>query len=278
MQFNFPLRPAKIAAMLLCGALVFAASLGAGAQPVRVGGTGSALGAMRLMADAFAKTGSSQGHVAMVPNLGSSGALRALQAGAIDAALISRPLKAEETAAGLVGIEYARSPFVFVTSKSGVNNITSATVAEVLSGRTTSWPDGQPVRFVMRPQRDGDNVLLASFSPDIATALKIAHQRPGMVMGVNDQEAAEEAERLPGSLAVNTLGLVLSERRKLNVLAFDGTAPSLRALADGSYPYFKRLVIVTRGAPSGSMQQFIEFVRSPKGRAILEANGHLVAY
>jgi phosphate transport system substrate-binding protein len=277
MQLKFPLPLAKMGAMLVCGALTFAASLSADAQTLRVGGTGSALGTVRLMADAFTRQGSTQAGVTLVPNLGSSGALRALQAGAIDAALISRPLKAEETAAGLVGFEYGRSPFVFVTSKSGVKNITAATVADVLSGRTASWPDGQPVRFVLRPQSDGDNVLLASLSPDIATALKIAHQRPGMVMAPNDQDAADEAERLPGSLAANTLALVLSERRKLNVIAFDGVVPSATALAAGTYPYFKRLVIVTRGAPSGALRQFIDYFKSPPGRAILEANGHFVA-
>lgn len=277
MQIRILTKLARIRARLLGGALVIAMAFNAGAQTLRVGGTGSALGTMRVLADAFAKQGSTQAGLTIVPNLGSSGALRALQAGAVDAALISRPLKAEETAAGLVGFEYGRSPFVFVTNKSGVKNITAATVADVLSGRQASWPDGQPVRFVMRPPSDGDNALLASLSPDIATALKVAHQRPGLVTAVNDQEAAEEAERLPGSLAVNTLALVLSERRKLNVIAFDGAAPSAQALAAGSYPYYKRLVIVTRGAPGGAMLQFVEFIRSPKGRAILEANGHFVA-
>jgi phosphate transport system substrate-binding protein len=149
-------------------------------------------------------------------------------------------------------------------------------VADILSGRTTSWPDGQPVRFVMRPQSDGDNVYLASMSRDIETALKIAHQRPGMIMSPTDQEAADETERLPGSLAVNTLALILSEQRKLNVIAFNGVMPSAKALAAGAYPYFKPLLIVTRGAPSGALLQFIDYLKSPQGRAILEANGHFV--
>jgi phosphate transport system substrate-binding protein len=278
MQHRFLSQAVKLHTLLLGGALIIGVVFNAGAQTLRVGGTGSALGTIRLMADAFARQDSTQASLTIVPNLGSSGALRALQAGAIDVALASRSLKAEETAAGLVGFEYGRSPFVFVTSKPGVKNITAAMVADILSGRKASWPDGQPVRFVMRPQSDGDNVLLASFSPDIETALKIAHQRPGMVMAPTDQEAADEAERLPGSLAANTLALVLAERRKLNVIAFDGKAPSAQALAAGSYPYFKRLLIVTRGAPSGAMRQFIEFVKSPKGRAILEASGHFVAH
>lgn len=278
MKYRFAfLQIAKIGATLLCGALITVAAFSARAQAPRIGGTGSALGTMRLMADAMAKQGSIPGGLTIVPNLGSSGAMRALQAGAIDAALISRQLKPEETAAGLVGFEYGRSPFAFVSSKSSVKNITSATVADILSGRTTSWPDGQPVRFVMRPQSDGDNIYLASMSPEIEKALKIAHQRPGMVMAPTDQEAADETERLPGSLGANTLALVLSEHRKLNVIALNGVVPSAKALATGAYPYFKPLLIVTRGAPSGALLQFVEYIKSPQGRAILEANGHFVA-
>lgn len=263
--------------LLLCALLLSGAAFHAGAQALRIGGTGSALGTMRLLADALAKQKPTQPALTIVPNLGSSGGLRALKAGAIDIALISRPLKPEE-AAGLVGFEYGRSPFVFVTSKTGVRNITPSAVADFLSGRADSWPDGQPVRFVLRPVSDGDNAYLASFSPAIAAALKIAHQRPGMVVAPTDQDAADEAEHLPGSLAVNTLALLLSEHRKLNVIAFNGVAPSVKALADGSYPYFKPVVMVTPGEPSGAVLRFIEFVKSPQARAILEVNGHLVSY
>ena len=263
--------------LLLCGVLLSGTAFHAGAQALRIGGTGSALGTVRLLADAFAKQNPTLSGFTVVPNLGSSGGLRALKAGAIDIALISRPLKPEE-AAGLVGFEYGRSPFVFVTSKTSVKNITPSAVADFLSGHVMSWPDGQSVRFVLRPDSDADNVYLASFSPDIAAALKIAHKRPGMVMAASDQDAADEAENLPGSLAVNTLALILSERRKLNVIAFNGVAPSVKALADGVYPYFKPMLMVTRGAPTGAAQRFIEFAGSPRGRAILEANGHLIAY
>jgi phosphate transport system substrate-binding protein len=264
--------------LLLCGTLLWGAVFHAAAQQLRVGGTGSALGTMQLLMGPFAKADPERNAATIVPNLGSSGALRALHAGAIDMAVIGRPLKPEEAAAGLVGFEYGRAPFVFVSSKPAVKNITAAAVADALSGRVIAWPDGEPLRFVMRPENDGDNTYLASFSPDIAAALKVAHKRIGLVMATTDQDAADLSERLSGSLAVNTLALILSERRKLNVLAFNGVAPSVKALADGSYPYFKPLLMVTRGAPAGAAERFITLARSAQGRAILEANGHLVSH
>jgi phosphate transport system substrate-binding protein len=277
MKTGFISRAASAAcrgAMLLCTAGLLATTTPAAAQALRVGGTGSALGTARLLGDALAKQDSSVAALNIVPNLGSGGALRALQAGAIDVALISRALKAEETAAGLVGYEYGRSPFVLVTDKTNVKNITATAVADMLSGRNATWPDGQPVRVVMRPETDGDNGYLAGMSPLMADALKLAHKRPGMVVAATDQDAATEAERLPGSLAASTLALLLSEQRKLTVLAFEGATPSAKALASGGYPYFKPMVLVTRGAPAGAALRLVEFTKSAPGRALLEANGH----
>lgn len=265
--------------MLLCSALLAGSNLHADPHTLRIGGTGSALGTVRLLGDAAAMGNAVAARLDIVPNLGSSGALRALQAGAIDIALITRPLTPVESATGLVAYEYGRSPFVFVTNKAGVQNLTSQAIADFFSGRTPTWPDGQPVRVVLRPSTDINNVYLAAFSPDIAVALSVAHKRPGMVVASTDQDAADQAERLPGSLAATTLSLLLSEGRKLNVIAVDGAAPSSNALANDSirYPHVKPMLIVTRGTPNGAAAQLIEFVKSPQGRAILQAHGHFVS-
>lgn len=255
--------------------LLSLAALSAAAAPIRVGGTGSALGTMRLLGDAFAKDDSKL-RLQVVPNLGSSGGLRALQKGAIDIAVISRPLKPEELAAGLTAYEYGRSPFVLVTNKTDARDLSRDALADMLSGRTSRWPDGTPVRPVLRPASDGDSDLLAAFSPKIAEALAQARAREGLVVASTDQDAADEAERLPGSLAANTLALVLSEKRTLNVLALDGVTPSVKALVQGQYPHFKSLYLVTRPDARVPVNRFIAFVKSAQGRALLEAHGHFV--
>lgn len=278
MQFRFQTRAIPLGLLLLGGALMLGIAFVANAQTLRIGGSGAGLSTARLLGEAFIKADGAQMTTAVVTDLGSSGGLRAIEDGALDIALVSRPLTAEETAAGLVGFEYGRSPFAFVTSKEGVKNITPAAIADFLSGRAVAWPDGQTVRMVLRPAADGDHAFLASLSPEIAAALSVAHKLPGMVVAVTDQDAADEAARLPGSLAANTLAVVLSEARPLNVLALNGVKPSATALALGLYPYFKPCIMVTRGTPGGAARRFIEFARSPRGRAILEANGHHVMH
>jgi phosphate transport system substrate-binding protein len=249
---------------------------GVGAHEIRIGGTGGALGTMKLLAESFNKANGGSARITLVPNLGSFGGIRALQGGAIEVALIGRPLRPDEQAAGLVAHEYGRSPFVLVTSRRDVANLPAAAFADMLSGRTPTWPDGQTVRLVMRPKTDSDTAHLVSMSQEIAQALAIAHTRPGMIVAITDQEAVDEAERLPGSLATSTLALVVSEGRRVNVVAFNGIKPSVKALADNVYPYAKSFAMITRATMSTETRKFIEFVKSREGRAILEANGHLV--
>lgn len=239
---------------------------------LRAGGTGSALGAMALLGRAFERAG--EARLELVPNLGSSGALKALSAGAIDVAFVSRPLSPGELAAGLQAREYGRTPFVLVTSRVEPAGLSRERIADMLAGRVAAWPDGRPVRFVLRPDSDVDTALLASMSPAIARALEAARTRPGMNIAATDQDAADAAERIPGAIATCTLALVVSEGRRLHPMPIDGVAPSTRTLADGAYPYQKRMYAVVGASPSAAARRFVEFLGTREARAILESHGH----
>lgn len=124
-----PSQPLAIARAMLAGlftlVLIGASGQAAGAVPFRIGGTGSALGGMQLLADAFMQSHPGT-EIAVLPSLGSGGGIKALRAGAIDIAVSSRPPKDTKRAPGMVDLEYARTPFVFATRAD--NPITSTTV------------------------------------------------------------------------------------------------------------------------------------------------------
>ncbi len=244
------------------------------AQQLKVGGTGSALGTMTALADAYRKKDPSF-ELTVVPNLGSSGGLKAAAAGAIDFAVISRALKPEEAAADMVAVEYGRTPFVVVTNKAGIMDLSTAQLVDIVAGRATQWKDGTPIRLVLRPTSDHDNTLLASFSPEMKQAVAAAHASDGMVIGVTDQDSANEAERLPGSIGTSSLALLLSENRKLQPIAINGVKPTIQTLAQGSYPYVKPMYIVTKGKPAAHVQRFVDFALSAEGRALLARLGHV---
>jgi phosphate transport system substrate-binding protein len=59
-------------------------------------------------------------------------------------------------------------------------------------------------------------------------------------------------------------------------IKLDGISPSQEALADGTYPALRHLYIVTKGYPAGRTKEYIDFLRSPEGQALLEKEGNLV--
>jgi len=264
-------RPRFFATLLAAGAC-----LNAFAQDVKIGGTGSGLGTMKILADAYARQHPDFKFV-VLPSIGTSGGIKALRAGAIQIGLSSRPLKDSESQGGFVATEYGRTPFIFVTSPTTqASNINVRELANLYVGKTDKWPDGTPVRLVMRPVGDSDTEVIKAISPEMRAAKDAAEKRPGMLFTVTDQETADSIEKVAGALGPSTLALILSEKRALRPLSLNGVAPDVQALAEGRYPLSKTMYMVTPTTPSSAVQGFVDFVRGPAGRALLAQYGHWV--
>jgi len=257
-------------------ALLLGSPGGGAAEEFKIGGTGTALGTMNLLAEEFTSTNPGI-RITTVPSLGSGGSIKAVVAGAIGLAVTSRPMNESERKLGAVEIEYARTPFVFaVSAKSRVTAITSGELADIYAGKRVAWADGSPVRIVLRPASDIDTEMVKNISPAIRRGLAAAEARPGVQFSVNDQDAANDLERIPGAIGPSSLALIVSERRALRALKLDGREATPMNAASGAYPYYKRLYFVTGAKRSAAVERFIAFVRSPAGRKILAGNGQWI--
>jgi len=257
-------------------ALLLGYSGGAAAEEFKLGGSGAALGTMQRLAEEFT-AGNPDIRITSVPSLGSGGGIKAVVAGAIGLAVTSRPLNEGERKLGAVEMEYARTPFVFaVSTQSKVTAMTSGELADIYAGRRVTWADGSPVRIVLRPASDVDTEMVRNISPEIRSGLAAAEARPGVRFSVNDQDAANDLERIPGAIGPSSLALIVSERRALRALKLDGREPTPTNAASGAYPYYKRLFLVTGAKRSAAVERFVAFVRSPAGRKILAGNGQWI--
>lgn len=248
-------------------------------QALRIGGTGLGLALMRRLGDAFERT-QPGGRVVVMPSLGSSGGIKALYAGALDIALSARPLKDDERAQGGVAQSFARTLFVVATRRdTQATGMSSGDLVRIYAGETTSWPDGLPIRLILRPAQDSATVLLCGISAEMGHAVEMAQKRRGLVMAGSDQENADMLEALPGSLGTISLGQIVAEERKLRPLALDGITPTLEAVADGSYPYVYPLYLVVCPAhsPMPLATAFLTFLHTPEARTIFAAAGFLPA-
>ncbi|MCP5149183.1 MAG: substrate-binding domain-containing protein [Ectothiorhodospiraceae bacterium] len=245
------------------------------AQELLVGGTGAALGAMQRLATAFAAAHSDTVPV-VLPSMGSSGGIKAVLAGAIAVAVSGRPPKPAETAAGATAVPLGRTPFVIAVNPTvPVEALTSRELADLFSGRTGRWPDGTPARPVLRPQGDSDMVSLQEMGPEMASALEQAARRGGLHIAMTDQECADHIASIPGAFGSSTLSLIVAEGRPIRPMTLDGRAPTVSALAAGTYPYVRELWLVTGPSADAGAAAFVAFAHSTTGRAVLADAGIL---
>lgn len=264
-------RSALLAMVMLCSS-----AWGSEARTtLHVGGTGAALGTMRLLGEAFMRTTPGV-DIHVMPYIGSTGAIRGVAEGSIQLGLSARPLGGGEQALPVRVIPYAITPFVFV-AHAGVpdDSISRQQVVDIYAGRLQAWSDGSPLRLILRPRRETDNVTLRAWGTDVADALDNALGRRGMRSAATDHDAARDIERTPGALGTSSLALAVSEARHFKILSIDAVKPSLRSLEDGTYPLSKRLYLVVASDALPVVRAFANFVVSPAGAQLLRANGQL---
>ena len=246
------------------------------AATIKIGGTGGALGAMKELAVAFQKNHPGA-TVIIIPHLGTRGGISAVLKGAIDIGIAGRHLTPQELTQGLREVEYARSPFVFATRSNGQRmDLTLDMIAGIYRGDVKKWPDGTPVRPILRPEGDVDTVMLKAISPSMRDAVNRAEAREGMTIALDDQENCDMLEKITGAFGTSTLTQIISEKRFITILPLNGVTPGIKAMVAGSYPYYKPFQIVTAPKSSPLLQEFIAFVKSPAGTKILGRTGNHV--
>lgn len=261
-----------IIAFSVLGVLINTAA--ARAESIRIGGTGSALGVMRVMGEAFSEAHAGT-TVEVLPSLGSGGGIKALIGSRIDVAISGRPLKESERARPIAASYYGRSPLALaVHGDVGLDNLAGSDVLAIFRGVQTRWPSGQWIRLVLRPSSETDARLIVKAVDGLGEAYEKARQQNGIPTVYNDQENAEALVAMPGSLGTITLSQILCEGRPLRTLALDGIHPTVANVKNGTYRLWKGYWIVTGEKRPRIVDQFLEFVRSPEGQAILRQTGH----
>ncbi|MDD2270713.1 MAG: substrate-binding domain-containing protein [Desulfuromonadaceae bacterium] len=246
------------------------------ADTVRINGSGNALDMMQPLINAYIKT-NHNAHIVMAKPLGSSGAIKALLADALDMAIVSRDLKTEEAAQGAMLMRYGKTPFVIVTEKSvHRSGISTKELEDIYTGKTGTWQEGKKIRVVLRPLADIDTLIMRGLSPGMNSAITASHTRPGMVLAITDLDSYATIKKTPGGIGATGMNSIISEKLPLTMLSLNGIKPSLKNLASGAYPLAKEISFVTTAKTTPATWKLIDFIFSAKGRAIAGKAGVLV--
>jgi phosphate transport system substrate-binding protein len=245
------------------------------AEVIRINGSGSALDMMKPLVEAYSKNAPGVSFEIEKP-LGSSGAMKALLAGALDIAMTSKPLDSDMIAKGAKLRPFGKTPLAIVTQKDNPKkNITTKELEDIYSGTLSKWANGENIRIVLRPNEDIDTKILKGLSSDMPQAMEKAQKRRGMLTATTDPESNEAVAKTVGSIGASGLTGVIAGKMPLHVLTLNGIMPKPETIADGTYPLAKEIGFVTTEKLPQAAEKFVEFVYSAKGLAIAKKSGVL---
>ena len=237
------------------------------AEPLRMGGTGSSVGLLGKVGAQFTATGGPG--VVVISGLGSSGAIRALADGKLDVAVSAAPLKPAQKADGAEQVMVVRTGFVLATSHRDPKGLRVADLTRIFKADKPVWADGAPIRIILRPRSETDTQLLGNLAPGLHEAIEVLRKRTEVPVAATDQDNADMAQRINGSLTVTTLTQLKAEDRRLTLVALDGIEPTFANFESGQYRYAKKLYFVVRAGGAPAAAKFTDFLRSPQGQAAM---------
>ncbi|MBN8714125.1 MAG: substrate-binding domain-containing protein [Xanthomonadales bacterium] len=159
-----------------------------------------------------------------------------------------------------------------IVTQSGnpVSNLTLQQVHDIYYGKIGNWAEvggkSAPIDvYAVASPKDGIEYSLRSLLFGRGTQ-PVAAPR----LYVNTHMLEKGIEINTNGLGVDTLADIRG-KPKLKALSIDGIVPSAQSIADGSYPLFTTLYLVTnpQSSRTAETQAFIDFVNSPPGAAAL---------
>jgi phosphate transport system substrate-binding protein len=266
---NITMNKAKIAASAMILAI---ASGSAAAEELKVGTTGAALVLFQRLGEAFnaTKTGDT---VEVIAGLGSSGAIAAVEDGALQLAVSGRALNSQEQAKELESAPLLETPFIFVSSHPQRQKLSRSDIVAVFNGTLSKWPDGQSIKPILRPRSESTTLFLIQQFAGMQAAMEKLRQRADIPIAATDQDNIEAAQGMTNSFAATTLLQFRTETPRLRAIEFDGVEPTVGSMEDGSYPLKVALLTVTKKYSAPATQRFLAFLRSPEALNIMRNSG-----
>ncbi len=210
------------------------------------------------------------GHIELQPFNTASG-IDAVNSGGADIGGSARGSDGSVQNAGLTFTPVAWDALVLITqSANPINNLTLKQVHDIYYGKITRWNE------VGGADAPIDLYAVASPGDGVEYSLR------DLLFGRGNQPVAAprlyvNTRKLEEGIALNANGLGvatltdISSNSKIKAIPIDGKAATVANIADGSYPLFTPLYLVTnpRSAKAAQAQAFVDFVRSDAGKAAL---------
>lgn len=207
---------------------------------------------------------------------GSARGIADARRGLADIGMVSRALHPDED--DLRGFTLARDGVALIVHRDNpVRELAEDRIADIYRGHIDRWstvggPDREIVVVHKAEGRSTLEVFLEHFRLDNGDV------RPDVVIGDNQQGIKTVAANRDaiGYVSIGAAAWEAEHGTPIRLLPLRGVPATVDAVEDGRYPLSRRLLLVTRGEPTGLARALIRFATSAAARDLVESQ-YLVA-
>jgi phosphate transport system substrate-binding protein len=256
----------KRLSFFLCAAFVLMLSAQAWAVDLKYAGSVTILeGLMKDAAPIFEKK---SGLKIGLSAGGSSTGVKAVLAGTVDIGGVARDLKEEEIKEGLVAYTFGWGAVGLVANKDiPISDLQTKQIKDILTGKIKNWkevggPD-LPIKVVVSTPgcacREEFQEMVMNKEPYVEGAI------------VSPMKTlSETVKNTPGS--IGPLATAVIDTTKVKIVKIDGVLPTPENVKNKKYKASRQVNLVTKGPATGHAKEFIDFILSPEGQALVEKN------
>ena len=159
---------------------------------------------------------------------------------------------------------------VIVNASNSIEGLTKKQIKDIYTGKISDWSQvgGKPSKIIV-VSRDTASGTFEAFGE---LALDKAKVRKDALMEASNGKVLATVENTPG--AIGYVGMAFISN-KVKAVTVDGVKCTRENILSGKYPLSRPLFMYTNGKPSGVVKDFIDFVLSKEGQAIVEQQGYI---
>ena len=201
---------------------------------------------------------------------GSSAGIQAAETQTADIGMSSRDLRENEqhlwstviTKDGLA---------IIVNPENPVDSLTIEQLRGIYTGAYNNWSQlgGRDARIHVIAREEGSGTR-GAFEEMVMDGQRI---NPRSIVQDSNGSVRQLVSGDPFSIGFISLGLVDVGERPVKALQIDGVEATRENVMNHTYTLFRSFLFVATQEPTGGVMEFIEFIRSEQGQAILSAEG-----
>jgi phosphate transport system substrate-binding protein len=200
---------------------------------------------------------------------GSSAGIYAAQQGAADLGASSRELVEREKSLLEFPIAYDGIA-VIVNKQNTLDNLSLEQIRQIFQGKITDWGafnlKPHPIHIITREEGSGTRNAFEELVMGKHTEIT-----PEALVQDSNGSVREIVANDPYAIGYISMGLV--DHPRVKALDVDGVSPTRQHVKNKDYKLVRRFLLVARELKPGPSQSFVNFVLSPQGQSLLEAEG-----